>query len=277
MNDDNNMCEQSDPMNETAIDDIAPAGPFLTVSAGISVALSGLGSRWDWWHFTVGFVILRWSAVVGFLATIVSLTGAIPSGWKIRRAGVAIVVAGQLVQSVVAGVPWWWMCTAQQLPRINDITTDMNDPPSFISILPLRNDTPNSPAYGGRKTAVQQLAAYPDIMPLVLHVSTDSAFALAHNTARAMAWTVVDENVHDDRIEAMDRTFWFGFTDDIVVRITPLPGGSRIDVRSASREGLSDIGTNAKRIWEFLRKLSESVRPEGTSRDGTLYCTETHQ
>ncbi len=80
----------------------------------------------------------------------------------------------------------------------------------------------------------------------------------ALQAAHDMGWNIVDASANNGRIEAMDRTFWFGFTDDIVVRITPLPGHSKIDVRSVSRVGLSDVGTNAKRIRAFLGRISRA-------------------
>ena len=61
----------------------------------------------------------------------------------------------------------------------------------------------------------------------------------------------------DGRIEATDTTFWFGFKDDVVVRVQPADNGSRIDVRSESRVGKSDVGTNARRIRAYLAKLAE--------------------
>jgi uncharacterized protein (DUF1499 family) len=240
----------------TLVDQIAPAGLALAIGAGFSAIISGLGTRWEWWYFTTGFMILRWSAVAGLLAALISLTGGVLAGWEIRRSGVVIVLAGLLVGAVVAGIPWWWMQTAQQVPRIHDITTDMEDPPRFVAIMPIRKDSPNSPEYGGPGIALQQRAGYPDIQPLVLPVPVESAYERAFRAARDMGWNIVDASANNGRIEATDRTFWFGFTDDIVVRITPLPGSSKIDVRSVSRVGLSDVGTNAKRIREFLRRIS---------------------
>jgi len=70
-----------------------------------------------------------------------------------------------------------------------------------------------------------------------------------------MGWKIVDAEKGEGRIEATDRTFWFGFTDDIVIRIIPNGAGSRIDVRSASRVGKSDLGVNAKRIRAFMRLM----------------------
>jgi uncharacterized protein (DUF1499 family) len=256
MNADQHELRQINLPHKTLVDHIAPAGLALAIVAGLFAVISGLGFRWGWWYLTTGFMILRWSAVAGLLAALVSLTGGILAGWGIRRAGVAIVLAGLLMGAVVAGIPWWWMQTAQQVPRIHDITTDMENPPRFVSIIPLRKDAPNSPEYGGPGIASQQRAGYPDIQPLVLPIPVASAFQRALQAARDMGWNIVDTSVNDGRIEAMDRTFWFGFTDDIVVRITPLPGLSKIDIRSVSRVGLSDIGTNAKRIRVFLNRIS---------------------
>ena len=258
MNADKATPRHPDEPRKTFIDHLAPAGLALAVCAGLSAALSGLGTRWGWWYFTTGFTILRWSAVAGLMAAIVSLTGGILSGRGIRRAGVFIALAGFLIGVVIAAIPWSWMRTAQQVPRIHDISTDMDDPPHFVAIMPLRKDAPNPPEYGGSAIAFQQRSAYPDIKPLVLPIPVNAAFERALRTSRDMGWTIVDASPNDGRIEAMDRTFWFGFTDDIVVRITPLQGSSKIDVRSVSRVGLSDIGTNAKRIRAFLRRMSGS-------------------
>jgi uncharacterized protein (DUF1499 family) len=257
-NADPHMLKHANAPNKTLVGHIAPAGLALALCAGVSAAFSGLGTRWGWWHFMTGFMILRWSAVAGLLAAIVSLTGGILSGRGIRRAGVFISLTGLLIGVVIAAIPWSWMRTAQQVPRIHDITTDMDNPPRFVSIIALRKDAPNPHEYGGPEIALQQRTAYPDIKPLVLPIPVTAAFKLALKTARDMGWKIVDASANDGRIEAMDRTFWFGFTDDVVIRIVPLPESSKIDVRSVSRVGLSDVGTNAKRIRKFLRIISRA-------------------
>jgi uncharacterized protein (DUF1499 family) len=73
-----------------------------------------------------------------------------------------------------------------------------------------------------------------------------------------MGWEVVAAVPAEERIEATATTFWFGFKDDIVVRITSADGGSRIDVRSVSRVGRGDVGTNAKRIKAYLAQIAHS-------------------
>lgn len=104
--------------------------------------------------------------------------------------------------------------------------------------------------------AALQHEAYPDIRPLVLPVKSDIAFEKALAAAKKLNWAVADANAGAGRIEATDTTFWFGFKDDIVIRITPSgPESSKVDVRSVSRVGRSDIGKNAQRIRKFFAVL----------------------
>jgi uncharacterized protein (DUF1499 family) len=156
---------------------------------------------------------------------------------------------------VVVGFPWSYWRAAQAVPPIHDITTDPDDPPAFDAILPARAGAPNPATYGGQELAAQQRQAYPDIRPLTLDLPAERAFGLALETARAQGWRIVASEPQRRRIEASDQTFWFGFIDDVVIRVTPAGTSSRIDVRSVSRVGKSDIGTNAARIRAYLEKL----------------------
>ena len=143
------------------------------------------------------------------------------------------------------------------MPPIHDITTDTENPPSFISILQLRKGAQNPAGYGGPNIAAQQRAAYPDITSEILALPPDQAFERAYRTARRMGWQIIDRNMEEGRIEATDTTSWFGFKDDIVIRVTPVDNGSRVDIRSVSRVGRSDVGTNARRIRKYLKLLTE--------------------
>jgi uncharacterized protein (DUF1499 family) len=147
---------------------------------------------------------------------------------------------------------------------IHDITTDPENPPGFVSVLPLRKDAPNSATYGGPEIAAQQRAAYPDIRPLVSDLPPARAFERALSVAQRMGWSIVDDNAAEGRIEATATTRWFGFKDDVVLRIVPAAGnGSRIDIRSVSRVGRSDVGTNARRIRTFLKMFVEASKTAG--------------
>ena len=138
------------------------------------------------------------------------------------------------------------------MPAIHDITTDTIQPPPFLAILPLRAGALNPADYGGPDVAAKQQQAYPDIGPLLLNVPPGRAFDRALAAAKAMGWELVASDPAGGRIEATDTTFWFGFKDDVVVRVTPQPTGSRVDVRSLSRVGGGDIGANAARVRAFL-------------------------
>ena len=141
------------------------------------------------------------------------------------------------------------------MPRIHDISTDTVNPPLFVAVLPLRKGAENVASYGGKEIAVLQQKGYPDIKPLELAVPPQVAFARALDTAERMGWAMVASDPAAGRIEATDTTLWYGFKDDIVIRVTPSGSGSRIDVRSVSRVGRSDVGTNAQRIRKYLAKL----------------------
>ena len=232
-------------------------GRIIAIVAAISAVLlllvSGLGYRFGWWPYRTGFDLLRWAGYVGIAAGALALVAlAIPS----VRLGWARLLAGALVVGIaVAFVPWQWQQRGQSVPRIHDITTDTSNPPQFVAVLPLRAGAPNTAAYGGKEIADLQQKAYPDIQPLMVSVPPGVAFGWAKDAAESMGWEIVAADPGAGRIEATATTLWFGFKDDIVVRVSPADQGSRIDVRSVSRVGRSDMGTNAKRIREYLAKL----------------------
>lgn len=230
---------------------------ILACLAGISAAMAGFGSRWGLWHFRTGFTVLRWAAYAGVAVAVLVLPVAwiTRPGQKAPRAFLLAVLA-LLVSVPVFLVPLGWRARAGDVPPIHDITTDSNDPPVFEEIVPLRADAPNPVEYAGEEVAEQQRAAYPDIRPAVLDIPMGRAYERALAAARAMGWEMVDADPEEGRIEATDRTFWFGFTDDVVVRLTPSGDRTIVDVRSKSRVGRSDVGTNARRIRSYLERLS---------------------
>jgi uncharacterized protein (DUF1499 family) len=219
--------------------------------------IAGLGSRWGWWDFRMGFMVLKWSAYGGLVATLLSLAGLLMAVPQRTKQGILLGGVGLVIGLSAVWVPWSWQQTAKRVPPIHDITTDTENPPQFVAILPLRKDAPNPSEYGGPEVAAQQRAGYPDLGPAFLPLPSGSTFERVLLVARQMCWDVVDANSAEGRIEATATTFWFGFKDDIVVRITPVENGTRIDVRSVSRVGKSDVGTNANRIHKFLEKLKK--------------------
>jgi uncharacterized protein (DUF1499 family) len=232
------------------------------LSALVLVA-SAVGARAGLWTPRAAIGALRWSALLSILGAALSaialvlarLSGGGTGHGSGSALGAAPLAGALLVSLAVFSVPWLVMQRARQVPYIHDITTDTSDPPAFVAVLPLREGAPNSAVYGGPEVAAAQAKGYPDIGPRYLAAAPAQAFEQALAAARAMGWTIVAAEPAAGRIEATATTRWLGFKDDVVVRIRPDAGGSRVDVRSVSRVGKSDLGTNARRIREYLGRL----------------------
>jgi hypothetical protein len=225
-------------------------------SALILLLASGVGSHFGLWHFRTGFTLLKYAAWLGLASALIGLAALVVSSRQ--RLWRAVIISGVAVAVGAAtfAIPWSWKQTAGRVPKIHDISTDTANPPRFVAIMPLRKDAPNPAEYGGAEIADKQLQAYPDLKTLPLPLPQDQAFNLALEAAHRMGWRIAAAVPAEGRIEASDTTFWFGFIDDIVIRIRPDGNGSLLDIRSVSRVGLSDVGTNAGRIRRFIKKLN---------------------
>jgi uncharacterized protein (DUF1499 family) len=242
-----------------------PALGFLLAAIAVALlALGPIGWRAGWWNFRVAFFYLMpWAAYFGIAAVVVSalalLLGRAAINWRGVMIGAVPLVAGGLI----AYVPLHYDAMRGKYPPIDDITTDTANPPALGAAVALRKAEGGNPAtYQGAKIAEQQKHAYPDIVPLTLAIAPPQAFARALGTAQRMGWTIVEGDPISGRIEASDRSRWFGFTDDIVIRITASGNGSRIDMRSSSRHGRGDFGVNAARIRTYLAALRRSVEEQ---------------
>lgn len=144
---------------------------------------------------------------------------------------------------------------------IHDVSTDVINPPQFVALIKIRADdnAKNPPEYAGEETARIQQETYPDLVTRQFQATPEEVFTAASEVARELDWEIAAEIQAEGRLEATDITTWFRFRDDIVVRIQPRDGGSTLDVRSKSRVGRGDMGTNAKRIREFLARLESRV------------------
>jgi uncharacterized protein (DUF1499 family) len=241
----------------------ASVGLALALLAGLALLLAGPGHRFGWWSLGTGFGMLRFAAYGGIAAAAVSAAALILAPLRGQRRGMFRALAGLVIGLIAVGVPAYYLHTARSVPPIHDISTDTEDPPAFETILPLRAQAPNPASYGGPAVAEQQRAAYPDIAPADYGIGTEAAFEAALAAARELGWTVVAMDEATGRIEAIDRTFWFGFVDDVVVRVRPTDAGSRIDMRSVARVGVSDVGKNAARVRAYLAELEEQIGSAG--------------
>ena len=190
----------------------------------------------------------------GFLAAAVS--GLLLVLRMVRRTGLRDREAGAALAAVVVGAfPVAALFPGGGAPPIHDITTDTGEPPAFVAAVAL-----NAPGRTDYDPAVaeQQRAAYPDLGPAMLPAAPPDAFDRALGVVQQMGWELLAADAGALRIEATDRSFWFGFADDIVVRVAADgEARSRIDVRSLSRVGGGDLGVNARRVREFVAALNE--------------------
>jgi uncharacterized protein (DUF1499 family) len=212
-----------------------------------------VGYRLGWWSLGNGFALLR-SATYGCVAAALLALAHLSAFAQSRRA-VWMASLALLVGVAGASVPGYYWYQGKNSPVMNDVSTDTANPPRFVAAVPLREDARNSVEYGGAAVAALQKQHYPDIGPVLLNVPPPEAFARALAAAHAMGWAIIAEVPGELRIEATDTTLLFGFKDDIVVRVTPADSGSRVDVRSLSRVGRGDFGTNARRVQRYIEEL----------------------
>lgn len=188
--------------------------------------------------------------------------------WRDGRPGFGR--AAGAVALALALLAWPALLAVQSLslPRLTDVTTDIVDPPAFSrsrqalaarGSLQLVDPPPES--------RTLQRSAYPRLAPFLLDVPVEDAFRLAETAAGKLGWTIVERvrpggRAGLGRIEAVDRSLLFRFPDDITVRATPLPDGSRLDVRSASRVGEHDFGANAARIERFFAAIAAEIEAQ---------------
>jgi uncharacterized protein (DUF1499 family) len=215
-----------------------------------AVGLCGFGAALGWFRVVPGLVAFGLFAFGGSLAIVAGLA-TIVRLMRGRAPGVggvlALVVAIGFVASAMPGIG---------LPRINDFTTDLDDPPAFVHAATLAANAGRDLAYPAAWAALQR-----ECCAAVRAARLEGPAAEAHRRALAVArttpgWKVTYQSPVDGTLEAVATTPVFGFHDDVAIRVRPgLRGGSRIDVRSKSRDGKGDLGANAARIRRFVQTV----------------------
>lgn len=243
-----------------------------------AMAALGPGVRFGLWEYGTAFGWMRtYLAMPVLVAAGASALMFLLSLWKAR--GLALLALIATVAAAAAGyVPLKMRQLVNANPFIHDITTDFDNPPAIVAAADLERKNP--PAYVGAEPAAgfvdgeyvadsgvtvaeAQKQAFPDIQPVILAASLEEAKAAARAALADMKLeTLAEGPVGEDgwRIEAVATSLWYGFKDDFIVRLTPLAdGGTRVDVRSKSRVGGSDLGANAARVRAFFEKLDAAL------------------
>jgi uncharacterized protein (DUF1499 family) len=235
-------------------------GIWTALIGVVLAALSGLGARAGFLSPFASMGAYTGGSLLLLIALVTSGLGLIRSGgtagtasrsatWLALLAGLAVTATN----GVFIGKSWG-------APPINDITTDTDNPPAFVAVVPLRPiDAQNPPEYAGPNAAAAQKLAYPDLQPLLITQPANVVFAAAKDVVLEKGWTLVAANEVEGRIEATAETSWVRFKDDVVIRIQPGRDQTRVDVRSKSRIGRSDLGTNARRIRDYLSTLQSRL------------------
>lgn len=242
-------------LNKKPFSKLAIIGFTLVIASILTVLSAPLGSRIGWWSYDTAMIIITWAVYAGLFASALCLLGLVTArpGGKYR--GLLYSVLGLILFIPMVLFLQSWKEAKQNLPPIQDITTNTENPPSFWY-------APNSKVYGGFEAATFQDEFYPDIKPLITALSPDKAFDLAIYVINKKGWKLWEPNRDELHVEATETTFWFGFSDDVVIHITEIDKNtSRIDVRSTSRfGGGGDGGTNANRIRRFFETFKSEAK-----------------
>jgi len=262
----------------------------LSVFAILWFAAAAVGTKlglWNW-QFGLGVMTITWGPMLLMAAAGISVLAVIIALIKSpRKQAFMLAFAALLISGLAFGRVAAFGAGAARLPPLHDIQTDWSDPiqPSDalftereatgalnpIEDAPVIADGANGrwPGMGGRLVSEVQEEAefdtethespkdtpYPMLAPLVTAAEPDAAYAAALAAAESRGWSIVLADPEAGTIEATEESFWFGFKDDIMIRVLSDEMGARIDVRSTSRVGLSDLGANAKRIRNLLDEI----------------------
>ncbi|MCY4199221.1 MAG: DUF1499 domain-containing protein [Gammaproteobacteria bacterium] len=227
---------------------------------GVLLPIVGaLGTRIEVWSFIVGAPLV----LVGFLSALSAVILGVIAMLRLRQIGGRLVVSahgaalGLLICLYLGGQ----VLATLPAPLIHNVSTDLEDPPTFTLAPTLRPESSNSLFYESERIGPIQREAYPDLKPLVVAVTHDELHRQVKRVLEEMGMTVTRDDPVAGEIEAIATTFWFGFEDDLVVRLREVEDGTRMDMRSVSRVGLGDMSANANRIAEVIERVHSMNTP----------------
>lgn len=225
---------------------------LFSLSAFLLVALPGPLYKYGVVDLGTAFTGFKFGVFAG-IATLILLVLQILFKRKTVTFGSTIMAL--LLSTIAIAIPLSMLNEGKSVPPIHDISTDLVSPPEFVVMAPLRADAPNPVEYAGVEAATQQRAAYPELQTLNYPQSKSELVEATKQVIDHLGWQLVNIDADQGIVEATDRTMWFGFKDDVIVRITDNGSKRLVDIRSKSRVGGSDLGKNAERIHGFIEEL----------------------
>ncbi len=230
-----------------------------SVVAAALLPLGALGTRFGLWSISTGFVLLASGTVLASMGLVTGIAGIIAAHRRRRSQDKLGVYLGTAICALILSLMGLQFYKAMVAPQIHDISTDVIDPPQFDHIVALRGPDANTLEFDAQTIAPRQRVYYPWVQTLRTQLAPDAAIARAVQVLKRMGLVIVNVDGQAGRVEATATTFWFGFKDDVVVRIRSAGGGGAfVDIRSVSRVGLSDLGVNARRIRRFLEAFPKA-------------------
>ena len=225
---------------------------LFSLSAFLLVALPGPLYKYGVVDLGTAFTGFKFGVFAG-IATLILLVLQII--FKRKTVTLGSTIMALLLSTIAIAIPLSMLNKGKSVPPIHDISTDLVNPPEFVAIAPLRADAPNPVEYAGVEAATQQRAAYPELQTLNYTQSKSELVEATKQVIDHLGWQLVNIDADQGIVEATDRTMWFGFKDDVIVRITDNGSKRLVDIRSKSRVGGSDLGKNAERIHGFIEEL----------------------
>ena len=225
---------------------------LVSLSAFLLVALPGPLYKYGVVDLGTAFTGFKFGVFAG-IATLILLVLQII--FKRKTVTLGSTIMALLLSTIAIAIPLSMLNKGKSVPPIHDISTDLVNPPEFVAIAPLRADAPNPVGYAGVEVATQQRAAYPELQTLNYPQSKSELVEATKQAIDNSGWQLVNIDANQGIVEATDRTMWFGFKDDVIVRITDNGSKRLVDIRSKSRVGGSDLGKNAERIHGFIEEL----------------------
>ncbi|MCG3882279.1 DUF1499 domain-containing protein [Psychrobacter sp. Ps3] len=225
---------------------------LMSLAAFLLVTLPGPLYRSGLVELGAAFAGFKYAVITGIAALILLIVQMLFKRQTVTFTSAAVAIVFSLIAILM---PLRMMSTANSVPAIHDISTDIMTPPEFVAIAPLRADAPNPTAYAGLETAEKQREAYPELQTLQYSQPKSELVAAVEQVANNLGWELVNIDANAGIVEATDTTTWFGFKDDVVVRVTDDGNERLVDIRSKSRIGKSDLGKNAERIRSFIKEL----------------------
>ena len=220
--------------------------------------LAIMAARLELWHFRSSFLLLIVTALFSFVLLALALLK-LSKGLKRESQALLVVMAATILPLTIMGN---FVYKAQKYPVIHDISTDLVQVPPLTAAAQVRLASDHGVQHLAAEVAQLQQSAYPQVVPLELSQAPLTVFNAAKDLMLANGWQLLAHNQQQlpYTLEASHRSLLFAFTDDVVLRIQASAQGTRVDMRSMSRVGKSDMGANAQRIERFLADLAVALK-----------------